>query len=51
MFHVKVANRFIPDNLDMLVLDRSGPGFISAIVVSHFQSWARDNTAATLLEI
>ena len=29
----QVANRFIPDNLDMFVLDRTGPGFISAIVV------------------
>ncbi len=31
---LKVANRFIPDNLDMFVLDRTGPGFISTIVVS-----------------
>lgn len=38
LFMMEVANRFIPDNLDMLVLDRSGPGFISAIVLQYNDS-------------
>lgn len=39
LYMMEVANRFIPENLDMYVLDRTGPGFISAIVLQYNDSY------------